>query len=167
MNPQWFMSCRDFRYLYLENSDELDLDITLGHAGVGFLMEGVPENNAQLIHFLEEHSCPPIMARQICDDLNTQGYRVTTLQRSLRFDVIEKQLNSVGIKCKIVRPNNGQQTKQMEKIKAATEAFNFLKYHEESHENLNFFSDYLELGKKLLKKYGSTVHPLWERKTLG
>ena len=125
--------------------------------GVGLSFTGIPTCTDIFIDALEDDSCPPVIARMICDDLISNGKRITTVMNRLNFALLEKKMNHVGVEIKIVDPIDIEKSNQREKLDLAHSALKHIR--NKTEDNKNFY--YTE-GIRLMKKYGNKINRKWK-----
>lgn len=125
--------------------------------GVGLSFTGIPTCTDIFIDALEDDSCPPVIARMICDDLIINGKRITTVMNRLNFSLLEKKMNRVGVEIKIVDPIDIKKSNQREKLDLAHSALKHIQNKTEDDKNF-----YYTEGIRLMKKYGSKINHKWK-----
>lgn len=124
--------------------------------GVGLSFTGIPTCTDIFIDALEDDSCPPVIARMICDDLIVNGKRITTVMNRLNFRLLETRLKDIGVSIMIVPPIDIQKTNQREKIDLAHAALKHIRNGTEDKTNF-----YYTEGIRLMNKYGKKINSKW------
>lgn len=125
--------------------------------GVGLSFTGIPTCTDTFIDALEDDSCPPVIARMICDDLIINGKRITTVMNRLNFRLLEARLNKINVNVMIVPPIDIIQSNQREKIDLASAALKHIRNGTEDTDNF-----YYTEGIRLMKKFGNKINHKWK-----
>ena len=72
--------------------------------GVGLKFTGFPNDIKKFLDLLHDHSCNPVAARRILDELKENGEKLTTLMFSLDFNHIGEELKSLGVEMQVIAP---------------------------------------------------------------
>lgn len=72
--------------------------------GVGLRMEGLPSDTATFQKIVNFHGCHPKAADRILARIADRGFDLLTVQPTLQFDTIIRQLATVGVKVSIIDP---------------------------------------------------------------
>ena len=150
---------------FYENKNKYD------SSGVGIMFRGIPIDIDKFIFELEDESCPPIIAREILDDLINKGERITTVMNRLNFNKLEKNLGEIGIQILLCEPLKDL-TNNVDRIYYSTKAFHKLiknkeyngvndSYDKKYDESIRLYEKELNLGIKMFEKYGTKINRKW------
>lgn len=143
-----------------------------GETGIGMIMIGVPNDYDKFIYALEDESCPPIIAREILNDLINNGKRITTVMNQINLVRLNDIFEYLNVKLYLCAPLKNLEN-NLSRIAYAGVALQKIllgeKYDPEYEKGkfIDIDNDLvlkeIEHGENMFKKYGRNINKKWLR----